>query len=319
VNATAIVSATSNSRAWFTSGTDAVARDVLAGSVCGIVSIAFGLSFAALIFSGPLTPWLAYGIAASFVSSSIAGLVMTAGSSLPITIAGPDSSTSAVTAALVGVVTQHLAASGASDRLLVASLVVMPMSSALTGLLLCGLGAARAGRAIRFVPLDGALEACEDAVIRAAQSTRAQDKTLQEWFTQALGTSEYAELLANHCVRMEFAAGDIMARQGDPADALHFILEGRLSVLLSSGDEQIRIRSLGPHTTVGEMGLISHQPRSATIRAETRSVLYALSLDRYERIKLENPALGQALLSYIVTVMTERLSFASRVIGVLQR
>jgi sulfate permease, SulP family len=83
---------------------------------------------------------------------AIAGLVIAAGSSLPISIAGPDSSTSAVTAALVGTVTQHLAAAGVSDRLLVASLVIMPISSALTGLLLCGLGTARAGRAIRFVP-----------------------------------------------------------------------------------------------------------------------------------------------------------------------
>jgi SulP family sulfate permease len=182
-------------------------------------------------------------------------------------------------------------------------------------------------RAIRFITddilvvpnLDQALEFCEDAIIEAAQSARAEAKTLREWFTEALGTSEYAEFLAKQCVHMEFAAGDVIARQGDPADALHFILDGRVSVVLGSGDDQIRIRSLGPLTTVGEMGLISRQPRSATIRAETPSVLYALSVDAYERIKSNNPALGQALLSYIVAVMAERLSFASRVIGVLQR
>jgi SulP family sulfate permease len=129
-----------------------VARDLFAGTVCGILSIAFALSFAALIFSGPLTPWLAYGVAASFITSSVAALVVAAGSSLPFSVAGPDSSTSAVTAALVGAVTQHLAASGASDRLLVAALIVMPMSAAITGLLLCGVGAAHTGRAIRFVP-----------------------------------------------------------------------------------------------------------------------------------------------------------------------
>ena len=129
-----------------------VGRDLLAGLVCGVLSLAFGLSFAALIFSGPLAPWLAYGIAASFIASSVAALVVALGSTLPFSIAGPDSSTSAVTAALVASVTQHLAAAGASDRLLVAALIVMPMSSALTGLLLCGLGAARGGRAIRFVP-----------------------------------------------------------------------------------------------------------------------------------------------------------------------
>src|SRR5580658_3720305 len=131
---------------------NAVGRDLLAGAVCGVLSLAFGLSFAALIFSGPLAPWLAYGIAASFIASSVAALVVALGSSLPFSIAGPDSSTSAVTAALVASVTQHLAAAGASDRLLVAALIVMPISSALTGLTLCGLGLARGGRAIRFVP-----------------------------------------------------------------------------------------------------------------------------------------------------------------------
>jgi SulP family sulfate permease len=48
-------------------------------------------------------------------------------------------------------------------------------------------------------------------------------------------------------------------------------------------------------------------------------VLYALSADAYERIKRENEDLAQALLTYVVSVMAERLSFASRVIGVLRR
>ena len=47
-------------------------------------------------------------------------------------------------------------------------------------------------------------------------------------------------------------------------------------------------------------------------------MLYALSADAYERIKRENGALAQALLTYVIQVMAERLSFASRVIGVLR-
>jgi hypothetical protein len=39
----------------------------------------------------------------------------------------------------------------------------------------------------------------------------------------------------------------------------------------------------------------------------------------YDRLKSQNRPLYQALLSYVVTVMTERLSFASKVIGVLRR
>jgi sulfate permease, SulP family len=80
----------------------------------------------------------------------------------------------------------------------------------------------------------------------------------------------------------------------------------------------VRVRSLGPHTTIGEIGLIS-QKRSATIKAEIPNVLYELSANAYERLKQENSGLAQALLTYIVKVMAERLSFASKVIGVLRR
>ena len=81
----------------------------------------------------------------------------------------------------------------------------------------------------------------------------------------------------------------------------------------------MRLRSLGPHTTIGEMGLITGRPRSATIAAEADSVLYELTAEAYERIKREQPALGQALLGYIVSVMSDRLNFANRAVGVLQR
>jgi len=67
------------------------------------------------------------------------------------------------------------------------------------------------------------------------------------------------------------------------------------------------------------MGLLSRQPRSATIQAETASVLYELDAQAFERIKREDTPLSQALLAYVLTVMAERLNFANGVIGVLQR
>lgn len=101
---------------------------------------------------------------------------------------------------------------------------------------------------------------------------------------------------------------------------MHFILEGRIGIIVKMDDgRMIRVRSLGPHTTIGEMGLITRQKRSATIKAEVPSVLYELNADACERLKRENGALAQALLTYIVRVMAERLSFASKVIGVLRR
>ena len=101
---------------------------------------------------------------------------------------------------------------------------------------------------------------------------------------------------------------------------MHFLLEGRIGIVVDLGDgRKMRVRSLGRHTTIGEMGLVTGRPRSATIVAEAESVLFELTAEAYDRIKRDEPALGQALLGYIVSVMSERLSFANRAVGVLQR
>jgi SulP family sulfate permease len=101
---------------------------------------------------------------------------------------------------------------------------------------------------------------------------------------------------------------------------MHFIIEGRVGIIVNLGEgRSIRVRSLGPHTTIGEMGLLTGRARSASVLAEIASIVYELPADVFERFKAEQPALVQALLIYIIDVMAERLSFASRVIGVLQR
>ncbi len=186
----------------------------------------------------------------------------------------------------------------------------------------------RAFQAIRFLSadvivaadLDRALESCEDAIIAAHQGERTELDSLRGWLGKALGGDDHADALAAHCRRFEVGPGEIVARQGEPSNSMHFILDGRVGIVVDMGDgHAVRVRSLGRHTTIGEMGLISGRPRSATIQAEAPSVLYELSLERFNALKREQPALGQALLSYVIAVMAERLSFASRVIGVLQR
>src|SRR5262245_19870485 len=127
-------------------------RDLFGGAISGVVSIVYCVSYAAFIFSGPLAPWLGYGIGAIFISTTIAAFVVALRSSLPFSIAGPDSSTSVVTATLVAAFVEWLVANGATNHALEPTLILMALSSTLVGLLLCGLGLGRAGRAIRFVP-----------------------------------------------------------------------------------------------------------------------------------------------------------------------
>jgi sulfate permease, SulP family len=173
---------------------------------------------------------------------------------------------------------------------------------------------------IMAADIDRALETCENAIIAAHRGGGAETRTLTNWLAAALGSAAHAEELLKFCDRQDVASGDTIASQGEAADCMHFILDGRVAILVGTEEGRaIRVRSLGPHTTIGEMGLITNQPRSATIQAEIASVLYSLSNLAYRHITVENPALAQALLNYVISVMSERLSYASRVISVLRR
>ena len=174
---------------------------------------------------------------------------------------------------------------------------------------------------ISIVPeLDHALEGCENEIIARHRHLDREEAPLRDWFTQILGTEQDATELMHRCERLEVEAGEIIVRAGDVANSMHFILEGRVGIMIPAGDGRTtRVRSLGRHTTIGEMGLVSRTPRNATIQAEIASILYVLDARQFEAIKADDPALSQKLLTYFVSVMAERLTFANRTIAVLRR
>jgi sulfate permease, SulP family len=174
---------------------------------------------------------------------------------------------------------------------------------------------------VRIVPeLDHALEWCENEIIAEHQGLEQEEASLRDWFTQILGTEREASALMHYCQRVEVDAGDTVVRAGDAADSMHFILDGRVGIMVpADAGRTTRVRSLGRYTTIGEMGLVSQTPRSATIQAETASTLYVLSTHQFEAIKADDPELCHKLLTYFVSVIAERLSFANRTIAVLRR
>src|SRR5262249_37060466 len=98
--------------------------------------------------------------------------------------------------------------------------------------------------------LDHALEACEDAIIAADQGEATEGDSLRGWLTKGLGSVEHADALAALCRRFEVGAGEIVARQGEPSNSMHFILDGRVGIVVDMGDgHAVRVRSLGRHTT----------------------------------------------------------------------
>lgn len=174
---------------------------------------------------------------------------------------------------------------------------------------------------VTIIPeLDRALEWCENELISQHQGLAQEEASLRDWFTGILDSEDDADELIRRCQRLEVEAGDVIVQAGGPADSMHFILDGRVGIMVPADDDRTtRVRSLGRYTTIGEMGLVSRTPRSATIQAEVDSVLYVLNTHQFDAIRTEDPALSQKLLTYFVSVMAERLTFANRTIAVLRR
>ncbi|HZH53194.1 MAG TPA: Crp/Fnr family transcriptional regulator [Microvirga sp.] len=91
------------------------------------------------------------------------------------------------------------------------------------------------------------------------------------------------KLLAFTSERVQFAGGQRFFSQGDVSDAAYVILDGRAQVLLNTPSGEITVAELGDNALVGEMGILSDSPRSATIMAAEPTT--ALRIDK--RVFLE--------------------------------
>src|SRR5277367_5126904 len=130
----------------------AVLKDILGGTAASVLTVTFGLSYSLLIFGGPLSPYLSYGVAATFISSAILAGVIAVGSSIPFAVSGPESSTAAMTGILASSMVERVVAADPSTPLLAPVLLTLALATVATGIVLCGFGVTRMGRAIRYVP-----------------------------------------------------------------------------------------------------------------------------------------------------------------------
>src|ERR1700730_9946654 len=177
-------------------------NDVLGGSAASVLTVTFGLSYALLIFAGPLAPYLSYGVAATFISSAVLAATIALGSSVPFAVAGPESSTAAMTGILASSLVERMAATNPAAPLLAPVLITLGLAGVITGIVLCGFGVTRMGRAIRYVPypvVGGFLGATGYLIllgaIRVITGQRLQLGTLGQ-FTNLLTLYELAAALA---------------------------------------------------------------------------------------------------------------------------
>ena len=84
--------------------------------------------------------------------------------------------------------------------------------------------------------------------------------------------------------------GDTLFQQGDSADEMYVVVRGSLEVLVAGRNGRTRLVDvLGRSASVGEMALLTDEPRSATVRAIRDSELVRVPKEEFLRLLDEHP------------------------------
>jgi CRP-like cAMP-binding protein len=114
--------------------------------------------------------------------------------------------------------------------------------------------------------------------------------------------------LAQHLTPAPFVKGDIIMRQGSTAHNLYIISEGHVDVVVENADkESFKVADLGPGKFFGEIGLLTGEPRVATVIATTPVQTFRLDKESLQEIMKARPAIAEEI-SHILAQRQSELS-----------
>ena len=114
-------------------------------------------------------------------------------------------------------------------------------------------------------------------------------------------TKRELQKLARAGDELDIEAGRKLVDQGKTGREAFFILDGTATVRRGTR----KIASLGPGDYFGELALLDHQPRTASVTADTAMKVYILDSRHFEGVLDEIPGLARRLLTHLASQVRE--------------
>jgi NTE family protein len=128
--------------------------------------------------------------------------------------------------------------------------------------------------------------------------------------TLAACTLKDLEALATGAEQLALRRGEVLVRQGEPSDALYFVLSGRFTVHRDGAVEPIAEIAQGQ--PIGEIGFFAGLPRTATVVALRDSRVLAITRDRFHEIGESSPGLRDTLIVSLARRLSEGVGRAAK-------
>jgi putative ABC transport system ATP-binding protein len=106
------------------------------------------------------------------------------------------------------------------------------------------------------------------------------------------------------CEKLTAEKGHCLFREGDTSTEMYILLSGHLRVVTSTGAEIATIWEMG---LVGEMGVLTDQPRSATVLADEDSELLCIRGEDLVHLIEEDKDAGYRIYQNMTHLLCERL------------
>ncbi|HIF51937.1 MAG TPA: cyclic nucleotide-binding domain-containing protein [Thiotrichaceae bacterium] len=122
-------------------------------------------------------------------------------------------------------------------------------------------------------------------------------------------TEEQMDKIMTYIEPLELNAGDILFEEGDTGDYVCYITSGSLEVIKMTTWQNFTtvITTLYEGSCIGEMALIDHAPRSATIRAYEKTRLAILTQKAFDVMLDTEPELGVNILKGVAQTLSDNL------------
>jgi CRP/FNR family transcriptional regulator, cyclic AMP receptor protein len=101
-------------------------------------------------------------------------------------------------------------------------------------------------------------------------------------------SKKHLKQVSSLVTRIDGDAGKVLTREGEPGHEFILVLEGEVEV--RKGDEVVATRGAGDY--IGEIALLEHQPRSATVVATTPVVLEVIGQREFTTLLDDEPEIA---------------------------
>ncbi|KAI9490568.1 sulfate transporter family-domain-containing protein [Zychaea mexicana] len=125
---------------------------------------------------------------------------------------------------------------------------------------------------------------------------------------------EFYHKLGSYLRKENCLRGQCLWKDGDPADCLIVLEQGSLRSLMPvAKDDYVVVESILPGTVVGELGLFTGGPhRTRSLIAEQDSVLWKLTQEAFESMRLADPQLAAQFIMLSLHFSSDRMETMTR-------